>query len=266
MVVNQYVETVADGYAQDYRTDSQRHQGHISLYPIHTGEGEERSVKHGAHHLEYESALAEAEQQENHYDYQRDAYGQHHIALDGACVGDAAQRVAVGQHLHEGMLLLERLARLLQQMVEPGRLARFHLGEAGREEGHHNALVGTEEVAVLDGVVADGGLFFGGHKLGHQSVAPSQRVDADDLYGIARHILLQHLPVLLHLPVDGLRGAEGVEFLIERVVYEGGQMAESVVHRAERGLHLEGAENAADVLEFGVAVEQRLGEFVHTGG
>ena len=202
----------------------------------------------------------EAQQQDDEDDQQGETHREDKVIPDGAGVGNAAQRGAMHEDTHLGMLRLESLPLPVQKVVETLRRSGVERGETRVQEGQGHGLVRAEEMAVLDGETARGTAV-----LRHQHLQESERVHGDELSDLPGLIGLQQRQVLLHRGLHGLRfqrlGKRGIKGCVD----EDGKMLEPVVHRAQHGAHVQVVQDAADVPAGRVLLEQGFAVFVQAG-
>ena len=210
-----------------------------------------------------EAQAMEGQQQDGQDDQQRDAHGPDQILLDGTCVRHGTQRCAVEIDAGVGMRCFEGLALLVEDAGELGGSARVGLLETGREEGQRDGPVGAEEVAVFNRVVADRAVHRAfGHQSGEKDVAQGERVGAHQPGRLTGHVALDQFEVPGHLRIEGRRFQRRGESLVEACVDEGRKVLEAIVHRPEGRLRIERTQDAPDVLSGGIALLQRVSEFV----
>ena len=260
--MDQDVETVTDGDAEDDGSETQCHQRHVALDPVHAGHGEDGAVGYGDDLLPDERPVMEAQQDDNQDDDERDAHRHEKVFLEGAGVGYAAERIAEGQDADLGVGRLERIPGLLQHVVEAGRDAGVHSVEGRVHESERRALVGEEEMTVHDRVAAHVAAFPGQDAV-NQNPAQVERVHRNHRRGASVLVLHDEVIVLPHLGFDGFRGHRRVETAVPGGIDEGGEMGEGIIRRAEGHVGVQPVQEAFDEVSGGVPGLKLGRELVH---
>ena len=256
------MQAVADGDAQDDGPEAQGHQGHVSLDPVHAGEGENGPVDDGDDLLPDESPAVEAQEEDDEDDQERDSHGHDQVAPDGAGVGNAPEGRPVHEDADVRMGGLVGLPLLGEEAVKPLGGPGIQRGEARGQESQRHGLVRAEEMTVLDRITA-GGTALVRKEFSEKDVAESQRVHGNELRRLARHVLLEGLPVLLHGLVKCFRFQRFLETGVQGRVDERRQVLESIVHRPEHRAHVDGMQDPRDEPPGRIPLEQVLREFLH---
>ena len=259
VVVDEHVQAVTDGDAQDDGAEAQGHQGHVPLDPVHAGQGEDGPVDDGHDLLPDEGPTVETQEQDDEDDEEGNAHGHHQVSADGAGVGNAPEGRSVHEDADFRMGGLEGLPLLGQKVVEPLRSPGVQRGETRGQEGQRHGLVGAEEMPVFDGVTP-GGTAFLTEEVAEHEVSQSQRVHRHQLRILAGHVLFQQPQVLLHLREDGVRFQRCLECRVQGRVDEGRQVLEPVVHRPEHRAHVDGMQDSGDEPPGRVPLQEGIGE------
>ncbi len=234
VIVDEDVQAVADGDAQHDGADTQGHQGHIALYPVHAGHGEDGAVEHRDHLLPHKGQPVETQQHDHEDQQEGQADGPDQVPLDGAGVGIAIVRVAVHQDADLGMLGFHFPFQLVHHLHQARAGAGIGGAEARGEEGQGDGFVRAEKVPAVDGDAA--------HAAGAltqdivQQGPQVQRVHGNQLRSFAGFVFHDNVVVPGHLFLEGLRLQGMRDEGIPGGVDETGQMREAEVHGLQGGV------------------------------
>ena len=257
--VDEYVQAVADGNAQDDGAKAQGHEGHVAFDPVHAGHGEEGAVDDREYLVQDEADVMEAEHHDNEDEEQGQANGPYEVPLDGAGVGNAALRVAVNQDAKVRMCGFKVLAGFVDHLDKAGAFTGVGRDERGGQEGQGYALVQAKEMAVNNVEAA-------GHALRkglEENISKAQRVHGYQLGVVAGFIFHDKVGVFYHL---GLNGFLGERFFNEGVpggIQERRKVGQAVFHGAETCFDIQSGEDATDEVAGRVPLLKHVAELIY---